>query len=101
MESKTFILNNQCLDLVKIIEESIDILKLKADEKGINLFIKDKKRFPRLIYSDGGRVQQILVNLISNAIKYTIHGYVRISGKIDADANYLWVIVQDTGVGIS
>jgi signal transduction histidine kinase len=51
-----------------------------------------------LVYADGDRVQQILVNLISNGIKYTPFGSITISAWVASP--YLWISVTDTGIGI-
>jgi signal transduction histidine kinase len=51
-----------------------------------------------LVYADGDRVQQILVNLISNAIKYTPFGTITISAWVASPR--LWISVTDTGIGI-
>ena len=50
--------------------------------------------------TDGNRVKQILINLISNAIKYTSRGFVKISTEVDNFSNTLNMCVQDSGVGI-
>jgi signal transduction histidine kinase len=50
------------------------------------------------VYADGDRVQQILVNLISNAIKYTPFGTITISAWVASPC--LWLSVTDTGIGI-
>lgn len=49
--------------------------------------------------TDANRLRQILINLISNAIKYTQKGWVKI--RVTSEDNYILFIVQDTGVGIS
>jgi signal transduction histidine kinase len=51
-----------------------------------------------LVYADGDRVQQILVNLVSNAIKYTPSGTITINTWVAAP--HLWISVSDTGIGI-
>ena len=62
---------DQITDLVQIINECIDILKFKADMKKIELKASNSQDFPTEILIDGNRVQQILINLVSNAVKYT------------------------------
>lgn len=53
-----------------------------------------------MMITDAIRVKQILINLISNAIKYTHHGLVSIICNNNKDDNSLDIIVQDTGIGI-
>ena len=51
-----------------------------------------------MIYLDGNRLKQILINLVSNAVKYTSKGYVTVVVRIDLQS--IKVIVKDSGVGI-
>lgn len=76
-------------------EECLSIFNFKATEKRIGLFI-DKKAFnelPREIYTDGIRLKQIIINLVSNAIKYTERGFVKLSGYTDRGAQMLAIVV--------
>ena len=50
--------------------------------------------------TDGNRVKQIIINLVSNAIKYTYKGSVKVKPALSEDHNYLCLTVEDTGVGI-
>jgi signal transduction histidine kinase len=75
----------------------------KASEKGINLILdKDSlKIFPKELYIDGNRMKQILINLISNAIKYTEKGFVKLSGLLDRQNKQIIFRVEDTGIGMT
>ncbi|PIE84230.1 MAG: hypothetical protein CSA07_03255 [Bacteroidia bacterium] len=55
---------------------------------------------PELIVADGGRIEQVLNNLISNAVKYTEKGYITIDVEPDPPGEYLTISVTDTGEGI-
>jgi signal transduction histidine kinase len=50
--------------------------------------------------SDEGRVSQILRNLVSNAVKFTEHGEIRVSARMDEETDGIEFIVSDTGIGI-
>ena len=54
-----------------------------------------------MILSDGIRLAQILINLISNAIKYTQQGEVNVETELNEKNNTLTTIVRDTGVGMT
>ena len=101
IESKTFILDYSNINIFDLIQECITILKFKADDKGIDLKINFGGEFPTNFYTDGNRVKQILINLISNAIKYTEEGHVIISGELSNEDCTYRIMVEDTGVGIS
>ncbi|MES2149385.1 MAG: response regulator [Pseudomonadota bacterium] len=90
-------------DLRRCIEESLDLLASSASEKDINLayFIDDS--VPAALVSDVTRLRQILVNLLSNSIKFTAHGevVVSVSATLLDDARHeLAFAVKDTGIGI-
>lgn len=76
----------------------VDEMKGLAEEKGIKLLLGNIK--PKLqLFGDKARLRQVMVNLISNAIKYTEKGNVTLS--VEEGANEGTVIVEDTGIGIS
>lgn len=81
----------------EIIQEVIPLFKKTLSEKGLNLIL-DLTELP-LIQCDRFRIEQALINLIDNAVKYTDNGSITISTK--QDNNYAIISVQDTGIGIS
>lgn len=56
---------------------------------------------PKKLQTDQNRLRQILINLISNAIKYTHKGYVRIKARLNSQKSRVCISVEDSGVGIS
>ena len=75
------------------------VIQAVATKKGINLEVSVPDNLPD-VQVDPGRIKQVLVNLIGNAIKFTPRGgFVRLSAQ--ADGEYLIVKVADTGVGIA
>ncbi|WP_292932115.1 response regulator [Noviherbaspirillum sp.] len=96
-------IERQPFDLRRCIEESLDLLSSEASEKNINLayFIDDS--VPAALVSDVTRLRQILVNLLSNSIKFTHRGevVVSVSAVPFGDARYeVHFAVKDTGIGI-
>ncbi len=76
-----------------------------AKTRKIRLTLKYGKNNPDIVLSDLYRVKRILINLISNAIKFTKKGYVRISANVEKksdthDEKILCLTVQDSGIGI-
>lgn len=76
----------------------MDVLRFKAEFKGIELLYDIANDFPSLIATDGYRFKQILINLMSNAIKYTKKGFVKVEAALENLK--IKVRVVDTGVGI-
>jgi len=75
-----------------------NLLSGLAEQKSLKLITHVDPTLPELILGDSSRLQQILVNLVGNAIKFTDYGEVRVSCKRMDDE---WqIIVQDTGIGI-
>ena len=82
--------------------EVISLVGERADEKSLELSTELMDEIPNEILSDEFRIRQILVNLISNAVKYTEKGSVtlRLGGSYTDDGYELNIIVKDTGKGI-
>ncbi len=90
-------------DLSDLIEKSIEILAMRANEKGIELACHLAPDVPCSLIGDPNRLHQILVNLISNAIKFTDQGSVVVEVANDPDHPEPGAIrfsVTDTGIGI-
>ncbi len=79
IESGKLELEKHSFNLRTCVEESLDLLALKAAEKGIELAYLIHPQTPRTIVGDATRLRQILVNLLSNAVKFTAAGEVVVS----------------------
>lgn len=91
-------------DLRNCIEESLDLVSSVAAEKQLNLAYMIDDGVPAVIVSDVTRLRQILVNLLSNATKFTQRGEVLVTVKAqltDSDNYRLQFSVADTGIGIA
>lgn len=84
------------------IEDALDLLAPKAAEKSLQLAYLMEENIPSTVIGDVTRVRQILLNLISNGVKFTTAGevVVLVSRSSDADAGQLYFRVRDTGIGI-
>lgn len=85
-------------DLVALAKKVINDLKNKASEKGIRLSVSDLSLMECFVKADEGRLEQVIVNLVANAINYTDEGEVIID--ISVSDNNAIIIVSDTGKGI-
>ena len=91
-------------DLLRVVEETIDMMVMKTREKGLDLTVQYRPDVPRHFIGDSGRIRQVLINLVNNAIKFTHKGHVLIDVRAEEPMNeevLLRITVEDTGIGIS
>ncbi|MCX8126467.1 MAG: ATP-binding protein, partial [Dehalococcoidia bacterium] len=96
-------LEKTTFNLLDVIEGVVDIVALKAQEKGLELGYVVAPDVPEWLEGDAGRLRQILTNLVGNAIKFTHKGEVavRVNVKERRDSKVkLYFEVRDTGIGI-
>jgi PAS domain S-box-containing protein len=102
IESGKFDVEDQPFDLVKCVEESVDLLSVRATEKRLELLAEIDPAVPRWIRGDVTRLRQVLVNLLGNAVKFTAAGEVAltVSPVVEDGVPSLHFAVRDTGCGI-
>ena len=92
------------IDIKSCIREVIEMMMFSAREKGIDFYSKIDSNIPEFVVGDPLRVKQVLINLISNAIKFTKQGEVVVEvdfiGNTD-ETHCIVFKVKDTGIGIS
>jgi signal transduction histidine kinase/ligand-binding sensor domain-containing protein/DNA-binding response OmpR family regulator len=91
-------------DLRSTLRSACEILAGQADEKGLQFTLEIADDVPSLLEGDSGRLQQIVINLVDNAIKFTEKGQVSVRVSLVAEDDSSAVIrceVEDTGIGIS
>ena len=99
IEAGRMILNMETVPTAELLDDLIDAFRPAADDKGLSL-VRGYGQLPALCV-DKVRVQQILANLISNAIKFTDSGAVIIRGHFNSQAKQVVLSITDTGPGIS
>ena len=90
-------------DLRVTVEDTVEMLAIRAHEKGLELNCLIEPAVPCLLRGDPGRLRQVLVNLVGNAVKFTARGEViiRVNRQAEsADHVTLFFQVSDTGIGI-
>jgi two-component system, sensor histidine kinase and response regulator len=91
-------------DLRTTVEETLDLVAERAQSKGLELLLEFRSDVPRCLRGDPGRIRQVLLNLVGNAIKFTEKGEVQVSvlrEESSADGERIKFEVRDTGIGIS
>lgn len=88
-------------ELVPVVETQIELMHPKAAKKGIALKARVHPAIPAVIQGDPGRISQILLNLIGNAIKFTETGSIDVQVDVETKSKRLCFSVKDTGIGIS
>ncbi|WP_200330280.1 chemotaxis protein CheB [Thiocystis violacea] len=86
-------------DLFGIFRQAIELTRERAEQKGLRLRIKVTKTLPRYCLADPLRLGQVLLNLLTNAIKFTHAGDVLLSA--DREADQLVLKITDTGIGMT
>ena len=97
-------IEHNVFDIYKLVDYSMQITFPNIGDKPIKMYSSIDPSTPRFVVGDALRVEQVLTNLLSNAIKFTDEGkiVVHVSGKMaEANTHEVYVIVQDTGIGIS
>ena len=98
IESGRLELEQVDFELSDCIEEVLGLHAAKASEKGVELTYDLQESIPAVVSGDVARVKQILLNLVSNALKFTSQGAVSVNGRVVAGP-LLELAVRDTGMG--
>ena len=99
LEKRKITLEKIDFSLIDVIKKSISILKSKAIDNNVEVKFIQSKKVPKVIIGDAFRFQQIIINLLDNAIKYAPNGQAIIE-LTKEDNKLLKVVVSDNGVGI-
>ncbi|MFB3815405.1 MAG: ATP-binding protein [Terriglobales bacterium] len=100
IESGKMRMNLASSDLRQIASSVAALFQQEARAKQVHLGLELPARMPRVAV-DPERIEQVLVNLVGNALKFTTHGSIRVSLAVTPDGQNVEVAVTDTGVGIS
>jgi len=89
---------------VEVVADVMSMMRVKADVKGVSLQVAYADSIPETIHTDPMRLRQILINLVSNAIKFTEQGSITLVVRLvcgDHDEPGLQVEITDTGIGMT
>ena len=103
MEAKKLELETIDFDLSSLLDDFASTLAMRTHEKGLELLCALDLDVPVLVRGDPGRVRQILINLVGNAVKFTRQGEVAVRAKLVSETDTEAVIrfsIRDSGIGI-
>jgi len=104
IEAGKLLVEHIAFDLHLLLAETLKPLALRAREKGLETSCVVAPEVPTHVQGDPGRLRQILVNLLGNAIKFTDHGEIALLATVDSRHNdrlTLHLAVRDSGIGIA
>lgn len=93
---------NKEYEPAEMFKELVSLAKARIGDKGLDFQVSIDQTIPSVLYGDNTRVKQIILNILTNAIKYTKEGYVifTVSSVIKDNVCRLIVSVEDSGIGI-
>jgi len=103
IESGKLAIEHIPFDLHGTIEQTVEFVGAKANEKGIDLIVDIGPDVPRAVMGDPGRLRQVVINLLGNAIKFTSQGHVFLNVTCEqalGESARLLFRVEDTGIGV-
>ena len=103
IESGKMELETMPFELHDLVSEAAELFATQAHKKGLELLVSIDQSVPRQVVGDPARLRQVLLNLISNAVKFTDQGEVAVSvtlGKGTGERQEIGFSVRDTGIGI-
>ncbi|RMH68557.1 MAG: hybrid sensor histidine kinase/response regulator [Gemmatimonadetes bacterium] len=100
IEADKFDLEPSEFHLGEMLKSVAEIIRIRAEEKGLVFTFRDSPEAHQIVYTDEKRLRQILLNLLSNAVKFTTTGEVRLIVQPEPNGNRMRFQVEDTGIGI-
>lgn len=112
IEANKITLDEEAFDLPQLLQGVEDMLQIKAKTKGLGLLVEAPPAMTQQVWADAGKLRQILINLVGNAIKFTPQGRVVLRSRLEPNpgvesgaeitkTHRLIIDVQDTGVGMA
>jgi signal transduction histidine kinase len=105
MEDGALVLERTLFDLPDLVESSLDAVSAEASRKRLRLSCTVTEDVPTWVVGDPGRLRQVLVNLLANAVKFTERGEVHVHAGAEVDVHartaLLRIDVHDTGIGMT
>lgn len=95
---------NEELNVNTLIADAVNVVRPMADKKDLKLWVRTDTGIPERLYGDAVKLTQVLINILSNAVKFTQKGSVELSAsmaEMTEETLTLEIVIKDTGIGIS
>ncbi|MCB4361285.1 ATP-binding protein [Quatrionicoccus australiensis] len=103
IEAEKLQLEESDFSISRLIGETLEMIEYRSHDKGLVLYAELSPHLPPAVHGDPKRLQQILLNFLSNAVKFTEHGQIRVHAEVAEQSSeqiLLRIEVSDTGIGI-
>ena len=100
LEAEQFEIGGRPFSPAGLVEDTVGLVRVQADQKGLQIAVDPMPSIPACLVGDGQRIRQVFLNLLTNAVKFTEAGEVRVSAAYDSADRRLKIAVKDTGIGI-
>ncbi len=104
IEARRLILDETSFDLHDLIRDLENMFRVRTNTKGLHFQVTGLDSIPRFVIADEGKLRQVLINLLGNAVKFTEQGGVAVRFEFkrqEGDSFILTISIEDTGVGIA
>ena len=103
IEAQKIVLRSEVFDLERIALDVFMLVQPAARDKQLTLLIDYDMLLPTRFLGDAARIRQVLINLVGNAVKFTLEGQIliRVTGVVENARAAIHVVVEDTGIGIA
>ena len=88
------------VDPIEVTESTVDLISMEAHNRGLEIITDIDYTVPNSVWGDPTRIQQLLLNLVKNACKFTSNGYICVKLSATEDNKYLLYEVMDSGIGV-
>lgn len=99
IKSHKMLLENVPFDIKSLVENVVHLISIEAFNKKLEIVTDIDYNLPEMVMGDPTRIQQILINLLKNAVKFTSQGYIHTELKKDGD--FILIRITDSGIGVS
>ncbi len=110
LETGNMLLEDEVFNLTDSIEQTVDLVSIEAHKKGLEVVVDIDTEVPEFVSGDSNRLQQVLLNFVKNAVKFTEKGFVSVSVKLSFEYGdslekrsrpFILFEVADTGIGVT
>ena len=104
MKEDEIVLEEKDYKIINVLDDIMNMVTIRLNETNIHFFTTINPNIPNLLHGDQDKIRQVLVNILNNAIKYTINGSIELTvdyEQLDNETIHLKFTVADTGIGMN